>query len=39
MNKNSDEQLLIMQATTEPNRKYYDDKTKKLTEDLIVMTT
>ena len=34
MNNKSDDQLLIMQDTTESNRKYYDEKTKKLTEYL-----
>ena len=31
MDNNSDEQLLITQATTEASRKEYDNKIKKLT--------
>ena len=36
MEKNSDDQLLIMQATTtiDANRQDYDEKTKNLTEHL-----
>ena len=33
MDKKSDNQLLIMQATIDSNRQDYDEKTKKLTED------
>ena len=37
--KKYNEQLLIMQATIEANRKDYDEKTKNLTEDLKAMIT
>ena len=33
----SDEKLLIIQATIESNRQYYDEKVKKLTEKLTSM--
>ena len=39
MDKNSDEQLLIMQATIEANRQDYDEKMKKLTEKLTAIIT
>ena len=39
MDNNSDHQLLIVQATIEANRKYYDDKIKNITEDLIEIIT
>ena len=39
MDNNPDDQLLTMQATIEANRKYYDEKTKKLTEYLTAMIT
>ena len=34
---NSDDKLLIMQATIDANRQYYGEKTKKLTEYLTAM--
>ena len=37
MDKNSDEQLLVMQATIEANRQDYDEKMKKLTEELTAI--
>ena len=37
MDNNSYEQLIIMQATIDSNRKDSDEKTKKLTEDLTVI--
>ena len=37
MDNKSDDQLLIMQATIKTNRKYYHEKMKKLTENLIEM--
>ena len=37
MDNNSDYQLLIIQATIEANRKYYDEKMNKDTEDLAAM--
>ena len=39
MDNNPDDQLLTMQATIEANRKYYDEKMKKLTEYLTAMIT
>ena len=39
MDNKSDEKFLIMQATIEANRQDYDDKKKKLTEDLTAMIT
>ena len=39
MNNNSDEQLLITQATIEANRKENDEKMNNLTEDLTEMIT
>ena len=38
-NNKSDDQLLIMQATFEDNRKYYDEKIKNITEYLTAMIT
>ena len=37
MDNNSDEQLLIVQATIEANSKYYDNKMKNPTEDLTAI--
>ena len=37
MNEKSDDQLLIMQATIESNRKDSDDKIKNITEELTGM--
>ena len=37
MDRNSDEQLLVMQATIDSNRQDYDKKMKKLTADLTSM--
>ena len=37
MDNKSDDQLLTMKATIEPNSQYYDEKMKKLTEDLTPM--
>ena len=39
MYNKSNQQLLIMQSTIEYNRQYYDEKIKKLTEDLTEMIT
>ena len=39
MDNNPDDQLLTMQATIEANRKYYDEKMKKLTKYLTAMIT
>ena len=39
MDNNLDNQLLTMQATIEANRKYYDEKMKKLTEYLTAVIT
>ena len=39
MYNKSDDQLLVMQDKIEANRKYYNDKMKKLTEDLTSMIT
>ena len=39
MDKKSDEQLLIMQATIESNKQDYDEKMKKITEDITSMIT
>ena len=39
MDKNSDDQLLIIQSKTESNSQYYYDKMKKLTEDLTATIT
>ena len=38
MNDHSDDQLLLMQATIDYNRQAYDEKMKKLIEDLIAMS-
>ena len=37
MDDKSDDQILIMEVKFEFNRQYSDEKTKKLTEDLILM--
>ena len=39
MDKDSNDQLLTMQATIEANRKYYNEKMKKLTKYLTAMIT
>ena len=39
MDNKLDGQLLIMKATIEANRQYYDEKMKKVTEDLTEMIT
>ena len=39
MDKNSDDQLLSMQAKIEANRQYYDEKMKNLIEYLIEIIT
>ena len=39
MDKDSNYQLLTMQATIEANRKYYNEKMKKLTKYLTAMIT
>ena len=39
MNNKSDCQLLVIQATIESNRQYYDEKMIKFTGDLIAMIT
>ena len=39
LDNKSYDQLLIMKATIEANRKYSDDKMKNLIEDLTAMTT
>ena len=38
MDYKSDEQLLIIKATIESNKQYYDEKMKNLTEDLTATT-
>ena len=37
MNNNSDEQLLIIQATIEANKQYSDEKINNFTEDFTSM--
>ena len=37
MDNNSDDQLLIMQATIEVNKQNSDEKTKNITEDLTAL--
>ena len=37
MDNNPDNQLRTMQATIEANRKYYNEKMKKLSQDLTGM--
>ena len=39
MDNNPDDQLLTMQATIEDNRKYYEEKMKKLTKYPTEMIT
>ena len=39
MDNKSDDHLLIMQATVEANRQYYDEKMNNLTEDFTAMIT
>ena len=39
MDKNSDEQLLIIQATIEANSQYSDEKMNNLTKNLKAMIT
>ena len=39
IDNNSDDQLLIIQATTEANKQYYDEKIKDIIEDLIETIT
>ena len=39
MDNKSDEQFLVMKATIEVNRQNYEDKMKKLIEDLKAMIT